>query len=431
MDNLIKIPDKWLFSFETNQNEGVLLSIRNDTSEILKINAQKGIINISVLFTAREKPVELKGIINQNSLNTIIIVNTLNRIALYINNKLYDEDWPLGKVNLENCFYDICNGKAEFCNEFSKEPIQDCEKKYLYNINNWTPEGINTGAGDCMPFSHDGIYHLFYLFDRRSHGSKWGFGAHQWAHISSSDLIKWTVHPMTVSIDEQIEASICTGSVFYNEGSFYAFYAVRMSDYSPARLTYAISEDCIVFKKSGNYVNLTEPYEPVSARDPKIFKSGDGLFHMLVTSSYGKDKLGCLAHLTSEDLSNWKQEEPFLLLDIKDQPECSDYFYLNGWYYLIFSNYGFAHYRISKAPYGPWITPENDMLGEEGLRVPKTALFNNRIILAGFKVPSDRGYAGKVVFLEAIQNNEDGTLTYVNVPSSLFCIASRNTTLPA
>jgi hypothetical protein len=132
---------------------------------------------------------------------------------------------------------------------------------------------------------------------------------------------------------------------------------------------------------------------------------------MLVTSSYGKEKLGCLAHLTSKDLNIWKQEDPFLLLNIKDQPECSDYFYLNGWYYLIFSNFGYAHYRISKSPYGPWITPENDLLGEEGLRVPKTALFNNRIILAGFKIPPERSYAGKIVFLEAFQN-KDGTLIF-------------------
>ncbi|MDF2685702.1 MAG: hypothetical protein K0S55_883, partial [Clostridia bacterium] len=220
MYNLSDIPEKWLFQFETDQGDGVLLSITRNTAEIFKINTLNEFISVSILFSAREKPIELKGKIKQNSKNSIIIVNTLNRIALYINNELHDEDWPLGTVDFKDCIYTECKGKAEFNNDLSKEPVKSSEIKYLYNINNWKPEGINTGAGDCMPFSHNGIYHIFYLFDRRSHGSKWGFGAHQWAHISTSDLNKWTVHPMAISIDEQYEASICTGSVFYNEGKF-------------------------------------------------------------------------------------------------------------------------------------------------------------------------------------------------------------------
>jgi hypothetical protein len=34
--------------------------------------------------------------------------------------------------------------------------------------------GDEAFAGDCIPFYHDGTFHLFYLFDRRHHGSKWG-----------------------------------------------------------------------------------------------------------------------------------------------------------------------------------------------------------------------------------------------------------------
>jgi hypothetical protein len=37
-------------------------------------------------------------------------------------------------------------------------------------------------AGECMPFFHDGVFHLFYLLDENHHQGKGGLGGHQWAH---------------------------------------------------------------------------------------------------------------------------------------------------------------------------------------------------------------------------------------------------------
>jgi len=62
-----------------------------------------------------------------------------------------------------------------------KDSLDESNLSSVTNIQNWSPEGLNTGVGDVMPFSHDGTFHLFYLFDRRGHESKWGLGAHQWA----------------------------------------------------------------------------------------------------------------------------------------------------------------------------------------------------------------------------------------------------------
>jgi len=31
----------------------------------------------------------------------------------------------------------------------------------------WCPRGYNTFVSDCMPFCHDGEFHLYYLFDRK------------------------------------------------------------------------------------------------------------------------------------------------------------------------------------------------------------------------------------------------------------------------
>lgn len=330
---------------------------------------------------------------------------------LYVDGRLEDEEWPLGEpvgeeweihaADVVSCL--VCSA-AGACEE-------EAETIYTEPFQNFVLPGHNTGVGDCMPFARDGRYCLYYLFDRRAHGSKRGLGAHQWAQISSADLKTWTIHPMAVGITEQWEGSICTGSLIQKGGITYAFYAVRMADGSPARLTWAVSRDGVHFEKSGKYFALTEPYEPVSARDPMVFFGEDGQYHMLVTTSLAKEGPfgGCLAHLTSTDLEGWTQHEPFIVPGYSDQPECSDYFEWNGWYYLVFSNFAIARYRMSRSPFGPWIRPENDLLDALEVQVPKTAAFGKRRFSTGFLARRPRKYAGNAVTHELFQR-PDGTL---------------------
>lgn len=330
---------------------------------------------------------------------------------LFVNGLLEDEEWPLGELaGQEWTVYavDSIEGLA-FTSAINYEKEE--ERVYTEPFQNFVLPGHNTGVGDCMPFSRDGRYCLYYLFDRRSHQSKCGLGAHQWAQISSADLKTWRIHPMAVGITEQWEGSICTGSLIQKDSQIYAFYAVRMSDGSPARLTWAVSSDGIKFEKSGRYFALAEPYEPVSARDPMVFWGADGQYHMLVTTSIveGGQYGGCLAHLTSYDLKDWIQHAPFIVPGYSDQPECSDYFEWNGWYYLVFSNFAIARYRMSRKPFGPWIKPENDLLDALEVQVPKTAAYGNRRFSTGFLARRPRTYAGNAITHELFQR-ADGTL---------------------
>ena len=341
-------------------------------------------------------------------------------IRLYGDGELLDENWPLGTLPASdwNVEWDQKLCDITFCEPDVK--ATDRETQLTGPMQYFTWPGSNTGVGDCMPFARDGRYCLYYLFDRRGHRSKGGLGAHQWAQISSSDLKTWTLHPMALPITEQWEGSICTGSLIQKEGATYAFYAVRMSDGSPARMTWAVSYDGVHFEKSGRYFALTEPYEPVSARDPMVFLGEDGLYHMLVTTSlsamgtYG----GCLAHLASSDLMDWKQLDPFIVPGYADQPECSDYFEWNGWYYLIFSNFAVARYRMSRHPFGPWMKPEYDVLDTVENQVVKTAAFGNRRLMSGFLARYPRTYAGNAITHELVQN-PDGTLGVRFVPEIL------------
>lgn len=330
--------------------------------------------------------------------------------GLYVDGALIDEDWPLGELPGGEWLLradDALEARLLPCPSDREEP----ETAFEGPFQNFVFPGHNTGVGDCMPFARDGRYCLYCLLDRRGHRSKQGLGAHQWAQVSSPDLKRWTIHPLAVGITEQWEGSICTGSLIQKDGRTYAFYAVRMSDGSPARLTWAVSEDGVHFAKSGQYFALTEPYEPVSARDPMVFLGADGLYHMLVTTSLVNAGrfAGCLAHLTSPNLTDWVQQAPFIVPGYPDQPECSDYFEWNGWYYLVFSNAAVARYRLSRQPFGPWVRPENDLLDALEVQVPKTAAFGNRRFSTGFLARRPRGYAGNAVTHELFQR-PDGTL---------------------
>jgi len=278
-------------------------------------------------------------------------------------------------------------------------------------------------VGDCMPFFHDGIFHLYYLLDENHHQALNGLGGHQWAHATTADLIHWQHHPMAIPITKEWEGSICTGSTFYHDGTYYGYYATRMPDHKQ-HLSLAVSADSMNFVKTqpNPFASPAEGYSPHHYRDPCIFQDKQtGLFHMLVTAALEDYPLegrgGCLADLVSKDLKRWELAEPFIIPGDGGVPECPDYFEWNGWYYLVFSTAGIARYRMSRNPLGPWRRPEVETLHGPAARVMKTAAFgeNRRIGVAFLGTrhdDKDNGglqYAGNAIFREIIQH-EDGSL---------------------
>jgi len=278
-------------------------------------------------------------------------------------------------------------------------------------------------VGDCMPFFHAGTFRLFYLLDENHHGALGGLGGHQWAQASSRDLVRWDHHPLAIPITEEYEGSICTGSVFFHEGTYYGFYATRMRDRTQ-HLSLATSPDGVHFEKTAPnpFASPPEGYDPFHYRDPVVFRDrGDGLFHMLVTARLEgwpvADRGGCLAHLVSADLKQWEKRDPFIVPGLPGVPECPDYFAWNGWYYLVFSNGGIARYRMSRKPFGPWHRPRVDTLDGPAARVMKTAPFvdGRRLGVAWMgtrRNDKDDGpfqFGGNAVFRELVQY-EDGSL---------------------
>lgn len=413
---LIWRTDVWQISASVGTADGELLCLRWEGRPIVRVTRRTGNLTATVQFTAREEPIVLQGDVTHA--RRFRLDNTSCRIALFLDDALCDEDWPLGRAALDGVVCTRAPSDAVVTDGGSRTSSPPAVQRIFRGVQGWKPAGHNVHVGDCMPFVHDGVFHLFYLYDRRGHGSKWGLGAHQWAHISSADLMTWQEHPLAIGIDRQEEGSICTGSVIYAQGLYHAFYAVRMSDGSPAQLTRAISTDGIHFKKSRDRFALAAPYDAASARDPKVFAGEDGLFHMLVTTSLWENgrSRGCLAHLCSRDLRRWEPQPPAVVLPTEDQPECSDLFRLGDTYYLLYSNYGVAHYFWSKAPCGPWTAPANNVVVDERYRVPKRAIWwDGRVIFTGFRNDPDVSWGGTVYFYEA-RPQADGSLTFHNIP---------------
>jgi beta-fructofuranosidase len=296
--------------------------------------------------------------------------------------------------------------------------------------------------GDPMPFYHEGVFHLFILLDHGHHADKGGLGGHQWAHFATTDLIHWEAHPLAVPVGEPgscDQYGICTGSTFYHDGIYYAFYATRKatgegwSKFLTEQLCFATSRDGIHFTKDpGNPLADPAPGYGTDYRDPCVFRDPTtGLFHMLVTARRKPEAAfsrgGCLAHLTSGDLRHWELQQPFLEHHhLGNAPECSDWFGWNGWYYLLFAHEGMARYRMSRTPLGPWTRPPHDTFEGPMASVMKTAAWKGHRRLGAAFVPwrtdgkdnGARAYAGNVVFRELVQH-PDGTLHVKFVPEMI------------
>lgn len=313
----------------------------------------------------------------------------------------------------------------------------------------------NQFVGDCIPFAHNGVYYLYWLLDEGHHSALNGLGGHQWAVSTTKDLINWTHHPVVIGIDEDWEKSICTGSVAYYNGKFYAFYATRLinaDNQVNEQLSYAVSTDGIHFEKQkpNPFYTSAPGYSKRNFRDPKVIVDKEGLFHLFVTSvveDYSiSEGRGCLVHLTSKDLKSWELHQP-LIAGQRYDPECPDHFLWNGWYYLIYGQVGDTYYLKSRDPYGPWEYPKSQALLEQWVNVAKTAEFaGNRRIIAGW-IPSksedkdygDERFGGNVVLREAIQLPNGDLVTKFPIevipatasPVNFNLIASENATLTA
>ncbi len=379
-----------------------------EKSKNIEIKADESELFISLKYDSYSEPLVLKGSVKLGDKVSAVLMN--HRIELYVNGRLVDEEWPKGN-RLFAYGDDIkSDSKIEIEPYFPSNKEQPIVSDVFFNAEGWKPEN-DVFVGDCMPYVRDDEYHVLFLKDRHHHYSKWGMGAHQWSHISTKDFVKWSVHPMAVEITDPNEGSICTGSWIRHNGLEYLYYTVRRGGTLAAPICRSLSNDGYHFEKDRNFgFVLPGIYDSVTARDPKIIKGEDGLFHMILTTSLLSQNKGCLAHFVSKNLEDWSDTcDPIYISDSSTEPECPDYIVYKGRYYLIFSLDGKARYMFSEGPFHGWKMPKNPIV--PCASVPKGAVWNGKIVFTGFN--GIDGYAGTMTFKTAIAD-ENGELVFID-----------------
>ena len=378
---------------------------RNDGKTVFQALLKDNFLNLEFMFSVKDRPLCMSAAASAG--DTAKIVYRPYRIELYINGILLDEEWQFGDALFTDAVREVENVTL-LEGDAPAEAVPPAFIDTFTDAEGWMP-GDGVFAGDCMPYSDGERYHVLYLKDRHHHGSKWGLGAHQWSHISTKDFKSWDVHPMAVPIDNPLEGSICTGSWIHENGKYYLYYSVRSVDGTSAPIRRSVSHDGYHYEKDRDFgFYLSDNYCGQRARDPKAVKDAEGNLHLFVTTTDMRINKGCLAHLVSEDRKNFREIGNIYVSSDESEPECPDYFSLNGKYYIILSHHGKGRYFISDDPFTGWTAPENNEIPCHG--VPKCAVWQGKIVFTGFKPIG--GYAGTLTFREALQNG-DGTLTFI------------------
>lgn len=225
-------------------------------------------------------------------------------------------------------------------------------------IQYYTPFGFNTWVGDVVPFCWKGRFHIFYLFDRRHHGSRRGKGAHEFWHLSSGNFRDWIDHGPVFELEEQWQ-SAGTGNAFEFQGKlhlsfgwhterakpfperanqlFYRnlqlyghtgeFGIDEIGSLTPGGASYAVSEDGIHFTQSRRLMHYLE--------NPSIFVQPDGSLRLCQEGIWESDRLG-----------NWRPVNPDFPPHGKESfarncLDCPTRFELDGWEYFMAGFTGF------------------------------------------------------------------------------------------
>ena len=234
------------------------------------------------------------------------------RWTMFVDGKLVDNDFPIGypaagKMKSWKINPDFVSRATLYSTAVHPERKEGTEARVMPQLQYWTPQAHNAWVGDVVSLYHKGRYHLFYLYDRRGHQSKFGKGGHYFEHLSTADFRHWTEHEAAVPIDEQWE-TFGTGTPFVWKNRLclsYGYHTTRiypreqttlpaMYEYLeengctgafdrhtlagvPAGSSYAVSDDGIHFRKTGK---LFHPCE-----NPSVYTDADGRLKML--ANYG------------------------------------------------------------------------------------------------------------------------------------------------
>jgi len=240
---------------------------------------------------------------------------------LFVDGQIVDNDFPFGFPNwsaknswkLNPAFV---SGAEIYLPGIKPEKKQVKTVAVSPEVQYWTPPGHNSWVGDVVTAFYKGRYHVFYLFDRRHHQSKFGCGAHYFEHISTADFHTWTEHEAATPLEDQWEC-IGTGTPFVFEDKLCLAYGLHTTRVYPSEKTTLPAEWDFLNKSgsTGEFNRASTPGVPagstysVSADGISDFHKSNILFHPCENPSIYRTpdgKLRMMANYRSNGI--WESE---------------------------------------------------------------------------------------------------------------------------
>lgn len=301
---------------------------------------------------------------------------------------------------------------------------------------------MNDPCSDPIPLFVDGTYHVIHLSppwyslgtvkpEIRSKDTQ--------RHITSTDLVHWTVHEPALYPGEpgEVDEDGCwTGSMIVKDGVFYLFYCAFNHDAdNPQTICLATSKDGYHFEKQPDFPRLrpADYLEQIDYRDSYVFWNEDEqTYWMVLAARYAAGgpfhRRGVICYRTSDDLYHWSEDHPLYSPWYMVCPECPEMFKMGDYWYLCYSHFdqnAKTTYRVSKSCHGPWRVPS--LPGFDGRRfyAAKTLTDGKRRFQWGNIYERDNlrneggwTYAGDMAMPREVIQREDGSLA-VCVPHEI------------
>ncbi|MBM4093273.1 MAG: hypothetical protein FJ276_28260 [Planctomycetes bacterium] len=355
---------------------------------------------------------------NPEGKHEIILNFTGVRWTLYVDGELLDNDFPFGYPRWAagtTWTMDAAYVKQTSLHVPAITPQRKpARKPRVAPVQYWTPPGHNSWVGDVVTFFHRGRYHVFYLYDRRHHQSKFGQGAHYFEHLSTADFRTWTEHEAAAPLEAQWEC-IGTGTPFVFDGKFCLSYGLHTERIYPDEQTTRPAQAAYLEKngRTGLF-NRSTPGAPIgatysiSADGVTNFAKTWNVFHPCRNPSVYRDPGGKLRMLANHhSKGTWESESVeggwrCINPDFPPGGDCTFFFRWGRFDYVI----GGFRYLWSKPADAPDSAYE-DIVHKgldfyDGLNVPAiTEISGGRFLMAGWT--QIRGWGGNLVVRELLQ----------------------------
>jgi len=344
--------------------------------------------------------------------------------TMYVDGRLLDNDYPFGYPQWKEkntwALYPAYASKASIHMPAIKPEKQQAKTPTISpEIQYWMPPGHNSWVGDVATIYHQGRYHVFYLYDRRHHASKFGRGGHYFEHLSTADFKTWTEHEAATPLEEQWETigtgaplvlsnklcltySVLTERIFDEQQTSYpaqqeylnkhkctGFFEQRYPEAGifPAGSTYAVSADGIApFRKTWKFFH--------TCGDPMVYVDSGGKLRM--TAGYGRNGAGIWE---SESIDGgWRCINP----GFPPGGDCTFFFRWGKFDYII-GGFKDLWSKPADAPFSAYESLVAKGLDfYDGLGVPSVSgISNGRFLEAGWF--GFVGFGGPLVIRELIQ----------------------------